>query len=208
MSFCSSVRRRREGLRGSTAERMALAGAEYVDPAISTIHGGEHGGMSNSDTNTPSECLPEAVATFAAVSTIRCRRTSEVQNNGSHHGRPCSVHCQRTDAVSVCCKSPTLPPPNMVRTANHIGENLCDRDALAVLGPGETRLVPSIYRGEGVREGGVIIVRVESPPCVKECQKDGAGFCVGGAGLISPRYRETGHAAQTNRTCEWIIYHV
>ena len=65
----------------STAERMALAGAEYLDPAISTTHGGEHGGMLNSEINAPSECLPEAVAMFAAVvSTIRCRsrRTSEV----------------------------------------------------------------------------------------------------------------------------------
>ena len=57
-----------KGLCVSTAERMILAGAEYVDPAISTVHGGEHGGMLNSEIKSPSECLPEAVATFAAVS--------------------------------------------------------------------------------------------------------------------------------------------
>ena len=66
----------------SIAERMISAGAEYADPAISTAHGGEHGGMPNIETNLPSECLPEAVATFAAVSTIRCKRTSEVHRNG------------------------------------------------------------------------------------------------------------------------------
>ena len=41
VSLCPSVRRRREGLCVSTAERMVLAGAEYADPAISTVHGGE-----------------------------------------------------------------------------------------------------------------------------------------------------------------------
>ena len=118
----------------STAERMTLAGAEYAGPAISTTHGGEHGGMLNSEINAPSECLPEAVAMFVAVSTVRCRRTSEVHRSGSDQGRPCSVHCQRTDAVSVSCESPPPPPPSMVRTASHIGENLSERDALAVLG--------------------------------------------------------------------------
>ena len=92
------------------------------------------GGMSNIETNLPSECLPEAVATFAAVSTIRCKRTSEVHRNGSDQRRPCSVHCQVTDAVSVSRES--LPPPllNTVRTASHTGENLSEREALAVLG--------------------------------------------------------------------------
>ena len=118
----------------STAERMILAGAGYVDPAISTVHGGEHGGMLNSEIKSPSECLPEAVATFAAVSTTRCKRTSEVHRSGSDQGRPCSVHCQLTDAVSVS-REPSPPPPlSTARTANHIGENLSERDALAVLG--------------------------------------------------------------------------
>ena len=118
----------------STAERMTLAGAEYVDPAISTVHGGEHGGMLNSEINAPSECLPEAVATFAAVSTTRCKRASEVQRSGSDQGRPCSVHCQDTDAVSASRES---SPPSLLstaRTASHTGENLSERDALAVLG--------------------------------------------------------------------------
>ena len=118
----------------SNVERMTSAGAEYADPAISTVHGGEHGGMSNMETNLPSECLPEAVATFAAVSTIRCKRTSGVHRSGSDQGRPCSVHCQLTDAVSVS-REPSPPSPlSTARTANHIGENLSERDALAVLG--------------------------------------------------------------------------
>ena len=118
----------------SIAERMISAGAEYADPAISTAHGGEHGGMSNIETNLPSECLPEAVATFAAVSTIRCKRTSDVHRSGSDQRRPCSVHCQDTDAVSVSRESSPPPLLNTVRTASHTGENLSERDALAVLG--------------------------------------------------------------------------
>ena len=118
----------------SIAERMILAGAEYVDPAISTAHGGEHGGMSNSETNFPSECLPEAVATFAAVSTTRCKRTSEVHRSGPDQRRPCSVHCQDTDAVSASRESSPPPLFSTARTASHTGENLSERDALAVLG--------------------------------------------------------------------------
>ena len=118
----------------SNAERMTLAGAVYVDPAISTVHGGEYGGMLNSEMKSPSECLPEAVATLAAVSTTLCRRTSEVHLSGSDQGRPCSVHCQRTDVVSSSFESSFPPFSSVVRTASHIGENLSERDALAVLG--------------------------------------------------------------------------
>ena len=118
----------------SNVERMTSAGAEYADPAISTVHGGEHGGMSNMETNFPSECLPEAVATFAAVSTTRCKRTSAVHRSGSDQGRPCSVHCQDTDVVSVSRESSLPPLLSTVRTASHTGENLSERVALAVLG--------------------------------------------------------------------------
>ena len=124
--------------------------------------------MLNREINVPSECLPEAVATcmatFAAVSTIRCRRTSGVHRKGSDQGRPCSVHCQCTDATLVSRESP--PPPSVAsvaRTASHIA----DRGEFAREGcpggRGEAGLAPSIYRRKGVREGRVSIVRVKGP---------------------------------------------
>ena len=53
-------------------------------------------------------------------------------------------------------------------------------------GPGETGLIPSIYRGKGVRKGRVSIVRVKIPPGVEERQEDSAGFCTGEAGFCFP----------------------
>ena len=78
-----------------------------------------------------------------------------------------------------------------------ISERICPRGYPS--GPGETGLIPSIHRGKGVREGRVVVVRVKSPSGMEERQKDSVGFCTGGAGLVSPRYREAGHATQTNR---------
>lgn len=121
----------------STAVRMALAGATYVDPAISTRNGGEHGGTTKRETNRPSRCLPEEVATLAAVSTTRCSRTSGVHLRGSDHGRPCSVHCQST--VVVFGWSKPSPLPTIVRTASQMGENLSERDARAVVGSADLR---------------------------------------------------------------------
>ena len=113
---------------------MTLAGATYVyvAPASSTSSGGEHGGALNKETNRPSECLPEEVATLAAVSTTRCSRTPGVQRRGSDHRRPCSVHCQST--IVVPGMSWSAPLPTIVRTASHNGENLSESDARAVRG--------------------------------------------------------------------------
>ena len=99
--------------------------------------------MSNSETNFPSECLPEAVATFAAVSTMRCKRTSDVHRSGSDQRRPCSVHCQDTDAVSVSRES--SPPPLSRHCSN--GQPYWSEFVRKgrPSGPGETRLVPPIY---------------------------------------------------------------
>ena len=128
----SSKRRRREGPWVSSAVRTTFAGATCVDPANSTSSGGEHGGALNRETNRPSECLPEEVATFAAVSTTLCSRTPGVHRRGSDHRRPCSVHCQSTVAVPGMRWS--TPLPTMVRTASHNGENLSESDARAVRG--------------------------------------------------------------------------
>ena len=111
---------------------MTFAGARYVDPASSASSGGEHGGTLNRETNRPSECLPEEVATFAVVSTTLCSKTPGVYRRGSDHRRPCSVHCQPTVVVLGMWWSTLLP--TMVRTASHNRENLSESDAQAVKG--------------------------------------------------------------------------
>ena len=130
--FWSNKRSRLEGLWVSNALRMTFAGAIYVDPAISTSSGGEHGGALNRETNCPSECLPKEVATLAAVSTTRCSRAPGVHRRGSDHRRPCSGHCQSTVVTPGLCG--WSPLPTIVRTASHIGENLSESDARVVKG--------------------------------------------------------------------------
>ena len=74
----------------------------------------------------------------------------------------------------------------MARTASHIGENLPERDALAVLGRPDLSPPYTIHRGEGVRKGRVSIVRVKSPSGVEERQEDSTGFCTSVAGFAPP----------------------
>ena len=174
----------------STAVRMAAAGAICVDPAISTNHGGEHGGMTKRETNCPSICLPEEVATLAAVSTTRCSRTSGVHRRGSDHNRPCSVLCALPIHRGRAWLVKAIP------SANNSADRQPDRGEFVGKGRagsgGKRRFIPTIHRREGVCEGRVRVSGVEDLFGVEHREEDSASFCICGARFIASRHRETG----------------
>ena len=90
----SRTRSNRNALWVLSERRMNSVGAVYTEPAISRASGGVQGGTSRFLMYRPSLFRPDAVAAFAAVSTVRCARTRAIHRMGSDQRRPCSVHCQ------------------------------------------------------------------------------------------------------------------
>ena len=123
----SRMRSNRDALWVLSERRINSAGAVYTEPAISRTSGGVQGWTSKILMYRPSLLRPDAVAMFAAVSTVRCVRTRAIHRMGSDHRRPCSVHCQRILMVVWLCVF--VWSCISVRTACHTGANLSARKA-------------------------------------------------------------------------------